>query len=118
MEATVWRNIWVASGKQTAVYRHSEIEKTVNIVPTQPTADSLGFEDFHLYKTIRIFNVGRAELSGIIPKEGDLIMYDNTVYLVKKTPNTPCFEHIGNYGVIIRIYTSIYRGELRVNSYE
>jgi hypothetical protein len=109
MEETVWRNLWTSSGKQTAVYRHEEIEMSVNLVPTQPTPDSLAFEDFHLYKTIRIFIVGRAELNGITPKEGDSITYDNTVYMVKKTPNTPCFENIGNYGMIIRIYTSIYR---------
>jgi signal peptidase I len=91
------------------VYRHGETEITVNIVPAQPAPDSLGFEDFHLYKTIRIFIVGRAELNGVIPKEGDTITYNNTIYTVKKTPNTPCYENIGNYEVMLRIYTSIYR---------
>jgi hypothetical protein len=109
MESLVWRNLWRSSGHPMAVYRYNDIERSVKIVPTQPTPDSLGFEDFHLYKTIRIFIVGMEELNGTIPKEGDTITYNNTVYTVKKTPNTPCYENIGNYGVMLRIYTSIYR---------
>ena len=114
-EWTIWNTIKNVSGNQTAVYKkqNSNIETTVFVVPETPQPDGFAFEDFKLYKTSRVFKVGKLELNGMIPKEGDTLTYiyneAETMYTVKKTQAGPCYEDIGNYNVMLRLYCSVYR---------
>jgi hypothetical protein len=113
-ELTVWTALWVAGGSQTATYKkpnHADI--TIKVLPETPLPDGFAFVDFQLYKTSRVFRIRKNELNGIMPKEGDKIeyTYDNktTVYTVAKPQDSSCYEDVGSYGVMLRVYCSIYR---------
>jgi hypothetical protein len=109
-EQFLWDSIWTAAGKQTAVYHYDNIEATLKVVPNTPQPDGFGFEDFTLYKTSRLFVVGKAELNGRIPKEGDTLNYNNIVHLIKRTTAGPAYEDRGNYGVMLNLHVSLLRG--------
>ena len=117
-EQMLWNSIRRAAGNQTALYKpkNSDIETTIYVVPETPQPDGFAFEDFRLYKTSRVFKVGKLELNGIIPKEGDLLTYIcngvETNFTVKRTQSGPCYEDIGSYHVMLRLHCSIYRWEV------
>jgi hypothetical protein len=117
-EQTLWNTIHKAAGSPTAVYRVQNSEPPsepqpegceIKVVPETPQPDGFAFEDFRLYKTSRVFKVGKLELNGLLPKEGDTLTYNDTVYTVKRTQSGPCYEEIGNYNVMLRVHGSISR---------
>ncbi|MDR3232595.1 MAG: hypothetical protein LBT46_02825, partial [Planctomycetaceae bacterium] len=80
MEQIIWNGIKTASGRQTAVYKQGSLEISVHAVPEKPNPDALQFEDHKLYKTIRVFKIGKSELNGLLPKEGDTLTYNDVIY--------------------------------------
>ncbi|MDR3233761.1 MAG: hypothetical protein LBT46_08895 [Planctomycetaceae bacterium] len=108
-EHTIWQMLLQNSGSQTGIFKHGIHELTVHLIPEQPKPDGFGWEDFHLYKTGRIFRIAKTDLHGITPKEGDTLLYNEKLYTIKKTANGPCYEDIGNYNVTLRLHGSINR---------
>jgi hypothetical protein len=110
IERLAWEQMKAfAGGGTAATYRQGETEIPIAVVQTTPTPDGFAFEDFRLYKTSRIFEIEKASLSGIVPKENDTIIIDETPYTVKKSQSGPCYIDVGAYGITIQIHTLIYR---------
>jgi hypothetical protein len=49
-----------------------------------------------------------ADLSGIVPENGDMIEYDGKEYEVLPIGNTPCYEYTNGYCNMYRIHTKEY----------
>ena len=78
-------------------------------VPEMATPDSFG-EEYTLTTTSRVFKLGKAELEGWLPQNGDTLEYGGKTYTVKKTGASNTFyQDVGNFGVMIRIFVTEYR---------
>jgi hypothetical protein len=109
IEKTAWNALKSFSGGgEEAVYQQGETEFPIHVVLVTPVPDGFAFEDFRIYKTSHVFEVETSELNGITPKEGDAILRCEKKYMVKKTRNGPCYEHVGSYNVSVQIHTSIF----------
>ena len=114
-----WETLKKATGNQTAVYRRGEETRVVSIVPESPNADSFGFaEGSRLTTTSRVFKIGKTDLLGWLPKDGDTLTYRDprtdheTIYTFRKTPASDTFfQDIGVHGVMMRIFVTEYRGQ-------
>jgi hypothetical protein len=108
-ERLIWSTMKHAHGNQIAIYRQGDESRLLFVVPEAPKPDGFAFEDHQMYKTIRLFRCGKADLFGLIPKAGDTFIHNNITYTVCKTPGGPCYQDIGNYNVMVRIAVDIYR---------
>jgi hypothetical protein len=108
----LWESMKRQTGNQTAVYRRGDEVRLVCIVPESPNSDSFGFADGgRLTTTSRVFKIGKADLLGWLPKEGDTLEYAEKVYEVGQTGASDTFyQDIGNHGVMMRIFVMEYRG--------
>ena len=110
LEKMLWATQKQMSGNQTAVYRRGDESRLIYVVPETATPDSFKYEDMSLTTTSRIFKVGKADLAGWLPKDGDTLTYNGKTYTVLKTGVSKTFYlDIGNYGVMIRIFVTEYR---------
>jgi len=127
-ERMFWNALVQVSGNQTALYRRVDpetnvilFERIISVIPEQPAPDAFAFEDCILYKTGRVYKIGQEELEGRLPQEGDTLTFKSgdtkTIYTVSRSGNGHCYEELGNYGIVLRVYVTGPRGEHHDSEY-
>jgi len=111
IEQMLWETMKRMHGNQTAVYRRGGEEVLIHVVPHKPLPDSFGFGEQTLTTTSRVFRIGKADLNGWLPQDGDTLTFEEKTYTVRKTQvSKTMFEDVGSYGVMMLIFVTEYRG--------
>jgi hypothetical protein len=112
IEEQLWETAKRMTGNETAVYRRGGETRLIFVVPETPKPDSFAFEDWSMSTTSRVFKIGKADLGGWLPKDGDTLTYGEKTYTVEKTGTSKTFfQDIGNYEVMMQIFVTEYRGK-------